>query len=67
MLDLPPDVRAYFAAASAQRQRVERDCAVCGQPMGAVVLKRQYCSATCRKRAQYARNRPTIKTPASQP
>ena len=56
-LALPPDVRAFFSAASAKRQRVERNCAVCNRPMGAVILKRLYCSPACSKRASRERLR----------
>jgi hypothetical protein len=49
--------RAYFREAAARRRRVERNCAVCGVPMGVVILKRRYCGPTCRKRAQLQRQR----------
>jgi hypothetical protein len=49
--------RAYFRECAAQRQRVNTTCAVCGTPLENVVLKRRYCGATCRKRAQLQRSR----------
>jgi hypothetical protein len=59
VLDLPDEVRAYFAAASARRVKVERSCVVCGADLGLVIRKRLYCGATCAKRANRAHRRAT--------
>jgi hypothetical protein len=55
--DTPPEVVAFFRACAARRRREERSCALCGAPLGPVVLKRRYCGPTCRKRAQLQRQR----------
>jgi hypothetical protein len=49
-LDLPDDVRAYFASASARRARYPHHCAQCGEPFMGIAQAR-YCSRLCRVRA----------------
>jgi hypothetical protein len=49
-LDLPDDVRAYFASASARRARYPHRCAQCGEAFMGIAQAR-YCSRLCRVRA----------------
>ena len=53
-LELPPEVRAAFAAATQRRQRRPATCAQCGRPFTAWGVQR-YCSPACRQRAYYYR------------
>jgi hypothetical protein len=53
----PDELRAYFRECAARRRRVDTACEVCGAALTGVVLKRRYCGATCRKRAQLQRRR----------
>jgi hypothetical protein len=49
-LNLPEDVRAYFAAASARRACYPHRCAQCGEAFMGIAQAR-YCSRRCRVRA----------------
>jgi hypothetical protein len=57
VLDLPPEVRAYYSAASAKRQRVDATCQQCGATMRAVLPTRRYCSTACHSKAARQRER----------
>ncbi len=57
VLDLPPEVRAFFSAASARRQRVDKVCEQCGTPMPGALRAKRYCSNACTIRAYRKRQR----------
>src|SRR4051794_2890203 len=67
VLDLPPEVRAYYSAASARRQRVDSACQVCGAPMRDVLPTRRCCSRRCVDRAAYQRKRQATAAQPSAP
>jgi hypothetical protein len=55
LTNLPPEVLAFFSAASARRRRVDTACQVCGAPLPHVLPTRRYCSPRCRQRAYLQR------------
>lgn len=55
-LELPPEIRALFAAATQRRQRRPATCPRCGRAFAAWGIQR-YCSPACRQAAYYRRKR----------
>ncbi len=66
VLDLPPEVRTYFSAASAKRQRIDSACQQCGASMRGVLPTRRYCSTACHSKAARQRERER-QTPSTVP
>jgi ferredoxin len=58
-LEYPEELRLFFSAASARRQRRPSVCAQCGRPIEALGGQR-YCSSACRYSAYYRRNQARV-------
>ena len=46
-----------YSNLSKLRKRVDKDCAVCGEPMKDVLKKTKFCSNRCKQKDKYQRSK----------